>query len=758
MPTAPAASQPTGVRSEPFRVGEWLVEPDLNLVSNGVAHIHLEPKTMQVLLCLGAHDGAVVRKEDLIAGVWADTFVTDQVLTNAIWQLREAFGKSSGLIQTVPRVGYRLTAQVVPVSAPAHPAPRPKWHLVLVGIAAAALLTVAAIAVWHWRRLPPLGEKDEILVADLANSTGEEIFDGTLKTAIAVKLQESPFLNIVSDARVRETLKLMEKQPDETVRGATALELCQRLNVKALLNTSIARLGSAYVITLEALNSQTGEVLAREQAEARGQGEVLNALGQATSKLRTKLGESVKSVQHFDTPLEQATTSSLEALKAFSLGWQQIHRGGNLEAARLFERAAELDPKFALAYQMLAACYSNIGEFERARAYTTKAFALRERASERERLRITADYYGGELDKLITTSQLYKQSYPRDFFPYHRVGIIYLWDVGSPDKALAENRKAFELLPGSVVMYVNLIWNLISMNRYEEAAAVLDDAVQKNISAGQFSLLRYELAFIREDRNAMAHWIEKTRGTAVEPRMVIQEAHAKAFAGQLGEARSLYGQTVKLARATGMKQFADITLQHQALVEAEFGNAAEAKAILMQSRTQSGLTALALARAGETVKAEAIADERAKRFPAATVVQKIELPLIRAAIALQHGRSADAVEAIQPTVPYELATPWCPWWFGCNPDVLYLISEAHLAQGDAAQATAAFQKLLDHRGMYATSPLYPLAYIGLARARMLAGDTVGARRAYDEFFAIWKHADPDIPILHQAKAEYAKLK
>lgn len=256
----------------------------------------------------------------------------------------------------------------------------------------------------------------------------------------------------------------------------------------------------------------------------------------------------------------------------------------------------------------------------------------------------------------------------------------------------------------------------------------------------------------------MAHSVEETKGTVAEPRMVFQEAQARAFGGQLRQARSLYRQAVKLARVDGFNQFAEFMLEHHALVEAEFGNAAEPKAILRHIRDRSGLMAIALARAGETVKAQAIADERAKRFPAATVVRNVEVPLIRAAIALQHGRPADAVEAIQPAVPHELATIWCPWWFGCNPDVLYLISEAHLAQGDAAQATAAFQKLLDHRGIYPTSPLYPLAYVGLARARTLAGDTAAARKAYEQFFALWKDADPDIPILRQAKAEYTNLK
>jgi len=745
-------------------VGPWLVEPDLNCISSDGQTAHVEPKAMEVLLRLAESPGETVSKDDIIRSVWPDTFVGDDVLSRAIYELRKAFHDDPHqpqIIQTISKRGYRLIAPVErpePVSAP--PIERSWLARYWKPTAAVAALIIIASAglFFSRRRAPVLTEKDEILLADFVNTTGEGMFDLTLKTAIAVKLGESPFLNTVSDARVRDTLHLMQKPAEEKLVGEVAREACQRLNVKAVLNSSIARLGSEYVITLEALNCRTGEVLAREQVQARGQDAVLNSLGQATSKLRKGLGESIRSVQRFDTPLDEATTPSLEALKAFSLGWQQHIRFNNPEAARFYQRALELDPQFATAYHWLGVSYWNMRERDRAAAYFSKAFELQERASERERYAIMTDYYEdvtGELDKEITTLQLSQQSYPRYFIPYNYLGYLYE-QLGWPDKALPEYLKAMEVAPTAVAPHTNAAECLILLGHYDEAAKLLQGAMSRGVSSDNWYSLLYAIAFVRGDRAAMERWAEAAPRS--EPRIVYQQAQAKAFAGQLRQARPLYREAVKLALTADARQRADNWLENQSLVEAEFGNAVEARAILGEVGNRSGLAAIVLAQVGDTAGAQSISDEIAKRWPVGTLAQKIRLPLIRAAIAVQRGEGAEAIEALRPAIAYDLAPPWpIDYPVVGYPMILYLRGQAHLHNGDSAAAATAFQRMLDHRGFAVTSPIYPLAYVGLARARALAGDKATARKAYEQFFSIWKDADPDIPILRQAKAEYAKL-
>ncbi len=637
-------------------------------------------------------------------------------------------------------------------------------HRNVAAFAAALVLVVVFLFFLYVRpHAEALTEKDEILLADFVNTTGEEIFDDNLKPAVAVKLGESPFLNTVSELRVRDTLKLMQRPTKEKLVGTVAREACQRLNAKAVLNSSIARLGTEYVITLEALNCGTGESLAREQVQAHSQDEVLNELGRATAKLRGGLGESVKSVQRFDTPLAAVTTSSLEALKAFSLGWQEQTNANYVDAVRLYQHAVELDPNFALAYQRLGVCYWNLRERDRAAAYFTKAFALRERASERERYAIMAEYYDtvtGELDKEVTTCQLYKESYPRDFLPYNCLGLIY-FDLGWPDKALPEFLKAAAIAPRPVPI-LNAENTLIVLGRYDEATAFIMRNSEKGVADVKTfprASRLFELAFIRGDRADAARWAQKTTGTPAESTMAAQLAQATAFGGQLRQARTQYSEAVKLALTQGSNERANNWLENQALIEAEFGNATQARGILRGIRNQSGLAAFVLARLGEASTAQAIAGKIARQWPLGTRVQQIELPLIHAAVELQRGEASRALDELQPATDHDLAAPWqidFPY-VGC-PLLPYLRGYAHLRRGDGPKAETDFRAILDHRGSFATSPLYPLAYVGLGRARALSGDTVGARQAYEQFFTTWKDADADIPIYQQAKAEYAKMK
>ncbi len=636
-------------------------------------------------------------------------------------------------------------------------------HRNLAAISALVFVAAVILFVFTRPRAQGLTVRDEILVADFVNNTSEEIFDDNLKTAVAVKLGESPFLNTVSEMRVNEILHLMQIPTKGKLVGAVAREACQRLNAKAVLNSSIAHLGREYVITMEALDCRTGETLAREQVQARDQDLVLEALGQATAKLRGSLGESVKSVQRFDTPLAAVTTSSLEALKAFSLGLKEQTSTNFVDAVRLYERAVELDPKFALAYQRMGVCYWNMRERDRAAAYFSKAFELRERASEREKYAIMAEYYDtvtGELDKEITTCQLYKESYPRDFHPYNSLGLIY-FDLGWPDKALPEFMKSMEISPRAVSV-LNTENTLIILGRYDEAAAFIEGNMKQglpDVTGFPRASRLYQLAFIRGDSTGMAQWVQKARGTPGEATMVAQQAQVKAFGGELQQARTQYREAIRLARVQSSDARANNWLENLALVEAEFGNAAQARGILHEIQNPSGLGAFVLAQVGDTAAAQSISGEIARRSRLGTRVQRIELPLIRAAVALQRGDATNALDALQPAVDHDLSAPWqidFPY-VGC-PLVPYIRGYTHLRRGAGVEATADFQKILDHRGSFATSPLFPLAYVGLARARALAGDTSGSRSAYERFFSIWKDADPDIPILNEAKAEYEKLK
>ncbi len=721
--------------------------------------LRLQEQPLQVLSALLESPGQVVTREQLRHRLWPeDTFVEfDGSLNHAVQKLREALGdlaEAPRYIETVPRRGYRLIAPVqcaseaVPRATQSLPAKRITRRTVAISAIGLALTAVALIAILHFRRPAiPLTERDEILIADVSNTTGETIFDDTLKTAVAVKIGESPFLSAVSDSRARHVLQLMQKPAGEKLVGAVAGEACKRLNVKALLNTSIARLGNHYAITLQSQDCRTGDTLAQQQAEAGSQGEVLKSLGQATSKLRTQLGETIKSVQRFDTPLYEATTPSLEALQAFSLGRELQRRGKFTEAMDFYLGAIEIDPRFALAYSGLGACTFNLGEVNRARVYFSKAFEFRERSSERERLVITGMFYSqvtGELKKAITTYQLQAQSYPREFGPHANLGSIYFL-LGAPEKALAEARKILEA-GDSAAGYDNLAEALIALNRYDEAAAALRQAVEKDLIAPDTFARLYTLAFVRGDRNEMQRCAARAKDTPAETALIFEEAKSKAFAGQLRQARPLYEEAASMAVARNRKQLGEIWLDQQALVEAELGNLAHARAIVAETGSRSAVAGLVLARSGDLAGAKSIADELAKRFPLG-IAQEIHVPTIRAAIELQRGKAAKAVEALRPAQPYELRGFLIP----------YLKGYAHLRSGANREAAADFQNILDHRGVDATSPLYPLAYLGLGRAHAAAGNKVAARMAYRQFLAIWNNADRELPIFRQAKAEYAKL-
>ncbi|MEE8608478.1 MAG: tetratricopeptide repeat protein, partial [Nitrospiraceae bacterium] len=628
-------------------------------------------------------------------------------------------------------------------------------------LAAVALLAGAA-ALWQFRSAQALTESDFILLTDFVNTTGDSVFDGTLKQALAMKLEESPFLNIVPDQRVQQALRLMDRPPQERIAGALAQELCLRENIKAMMTGQIAPLGSRYVLTLNAVNCATGDSLAREQVEAENKEEVLAVLGKAVSSMRGKLGESLSSIQQLDTPLEQATTSSLEALKAFTLGTEQRAKGIEEESIPFFKRALELDPNFAVAYGRLGATYANTGEFESSAENFKKAFELRERVSELERFYISAHYYDGvtgEINKAVETYKLWKQTYPRDWTPPNNLAVLYSL-AGEHDKVVEEAREALRLEPNHPFPYANLGFGYLNLDRFAEAKAVFEDAIAQKRDNTAIHIGLYILAFLEMNKEAMQRQVDWAKGKPGEAVMLSLQAGVAEYSGKLQEAGKLQQRSMQLARRLDRMENAARTAAFQALREASLGNyknarrQAEAALAIAPGYDAQKAAALALAWAGDVARAQALADDLGQRFPTDTLLNALALPTIRAASEIQRGNPARAVELLETAGLYEL---------GGEPGNLgrasiYTRGQAYLRLGKGDEAALEFQKILDHPGLSALGPLRPLAHLGLARAHALAGDTAGARRAYQDFLALWKDADPDIPILQEAKAEYAKLR
>ncbi len=627
-------------------------------------------------------------------------------------------------------------------------------------IAALALLVLVAAgaSLFHFRGAQALTERDFVLVTDFVNTAGDAVFDGTLKQALAIQLEQSPFLNVFPDDRVRSALGLMGQPADARVTSAVGREICEREGIKAMLTGSIAGLGSHYVITLDAVNARTGAAIAREQVQAESKERVLTALGQASSRLRAKLGESMGSIQAYDAPIERATTSSLEALKAFSTAQELRGTKGELEAVPFLQKAIELDPNFAMAQAKLGTLYSNIFEGERGIAFTTKAFELRDRVSEREKFYISVRYYGyvtGEQPKLREALELWRRTYPRDSVALnYQQGQYRL--MGERERVLEAAREEVQLAPYDGYAYGDLASAYLALNRTEEAKAVLEQAFRQKVDQSARHGDRYVIGFLQADAEAMRRELEWYKGRPEEGDVRWAQARAAAHGGRLAQARELYAEAGGLARRGGFEESAAYTLLDQAATEALFGNARQAR-----ERAAEGLTrgrgpfvpleaARALALSGAADQAKPLIDETARRFPSHTLIQEMELPVLRALLELHRGHAPRAVDLVQPAARYELGSR-APYY------VLYVRGLAQLRARGGAEAAASFQKVLDHRGLDPLSALLPLSQLGLARAKASTGDTALARRAYQDFLALWKDADADIPVLREARAEYAKL-
>jgi eukaryotic-like serine/threonine-protein kinase len=630
----------------------------------------------------------------------------------------------------------------------------------------AAVLVVAALIAgglyFRSRSATPLTEKDTIVLADFANTTGDAVFDDALKQALGVDLGQSPFLNVLSDRKMGETLRLMGRPPNDRVTREVAQEICLRTGSKALLAGSVSRLGSQYMVGLEAVNCGSGDTLAKEQTQASTKEDVVKALSNAASSLRTKLGESLASVQKFDVPIE-ATTPSLEALKAFSMGVTTQREKGDAVAVAFFKRAIELDHNFAMAYARLAVSYANLGQPGLAAENLKKAYDLRDRVSEREKFHITADYYGlatGELEKEAQTYELWIQSYPRDPIPHINLGANST-ALGQYEKAVAETEQAARVEPNNVVVISNLGQNYLALNRLDDAKATFEQALARKLDGGNLRVWMYYLAFLRADSAQMEQHVSWGAGKpGAEDPLLSAQSDTEAYYGRLAKARDFSRRAVDSAVRADSKETAALWRVNAALREAEFGNPAPAKQgvaaalALAPGRDVKVLAVLTLARVGDTGRAKAMVEELEKSDPSNTVLKIYWLPILKAAIELNGGNSAQALVFLEAAAPYELGEP-PPTQLGTLYPA-YLRGQAYLLAHNGSAATE-FQKLLDHRGIVQNFPTGTLAHLQLGRAYALSGDTAKAKLAYQDFLTLWKDADPDIPVLKEAKAEYAKL-
>ncbi len=642
---------------------------------------------------------------------------------------------------------------------------RKKLSLVAVVAGVLAALVVGGFLYYrHGRQVSKLTDRDTIVLADFANSTGDAIFDDTLKTALTVSLRQSPFLKLLSDSEAAKILQLMTRPAGTKLTPELARELCQRADSKAYIAGSIGSLGSEYVLWLKAVNCQSGDTLAHEQVTAASKEKVVDALGEAASKLRAELGESLATVQKFDVPLAQATTSSFEALRIYSLANRAQSEKGDAASIPMLKRAIALDPNFAMAYAAVGASYSNLGETGLASQYLQKAYELRDRASEVEKIRITAFYYDvvtGELPKELETYEMWSQEYPRSASAHSNLGATY-YALGQYERALSEHLIVARLTPDDGVAYGNLIGDYGSLNRWEEAKTAYQQALARKVDNLQVRGNEYGIAFIEGDVAEMARQVEWATGKpGAEDNLLSSQADTEAFYGRLEKARDLSRRAVESALRNNEKEMAAQWRLDAALREAEFGNLKEARQqvaaalALASTRDVQVLAGLTLVKAGDSAQAWKIAEELEKRFPRNAMINGYWLPTIRAAMEIQRNNPSKAIELLQAASPYDLASPQ-PGVGGLLQPV-YERGQAYLLLHQGDRAAAEFQKFLDHRGIVMNCPLGALAHLGMARAAVLQGDTAKARAAYQDFFTLWKDADPDIPILKEAKAEYAKL-
>ena len=793
--------------NQSWRFGIYEVDPRRAELRRGGTPVKMREQSFLILVHLLENAGEIVTREELRRVLWpSDTFVDfDHSLNAAVMNLRNVLGDSADAplyIETIPKRGYRFIAPLANVEnqfvIPPESSNAATSGLVATDLAqfrngkeiagtaqvaeatpaalqrsteaerklrsfiasSVVLLMVMLIAGWlsyPRHQAKALTDKDTIVLADIVNKTGDEVFDDALKQALAVELGQSPFLNVLSDQKVTETLEMMGRPTNEPVTADVGRELCQRAGSKALLTGTISRLGSHYVIALDAVACNTGYTLAKEQGEAASKEDVLKTVSRATSSLRSKLGESLPSVEKFDVPIE-ATTSSLEALKYYNIGVTLRHKEGDASGIPFLRRAIELDPNFPSAYSELALSYDNLEQPSRALEYAAKAYQLRDRATKREQLSITALYFfaTGELDKEMQTDQLWIASYPRSSIPRTNLGADSA-KMGRYSEALPELQEALRLAPDRINIYTSLGSVLVYMNRLDEAKAIFDQALARKLDDGGLRSLMYDLAFLEGDSKQMEEqvaWAGDKPGD--EDLLLSQQSDTEAFYGRMNRAREFSRRAVDSAVRADSKETAAVWQADAAWREAELGNASSARQgvtaalALSQGRDVKVQAALTLARIGDTSRAEALAKELEKSYPANTLLNAGWIPSIDAAMNLNRSNASRAIELLETAAPYELSEDLTLY-------PAYLRGQAYMQEHNGKAAVAEFQKLLDHKSITQNSITGPLAQLQIGRAYAMAGDTANGKAAYQKFFFLWKDADPGIAVMKQAKAEYAKL-
>jgi eukaryotic-like serine/threonine-protein kinase len=623
-------------------------------------------------------------------------------------------------------------------------------------VASVVLLVIAGLILLPWRSKTKLTDKDTILIAEFMNTTGDPVFDKTLKQALAAQLGQSPFLDIFSEDRVRDALKYMDRSQDTRVTRDVAKDICARQGIKAMLLGSISSVGSHYAVSLEAVNSQTGDTIASEQFEVDGKEQVLKSLGSAASSLREKLGESLADIKKFDAPIEHVTTSKLEALRQYSLGVEQHSKADYRQAIDFYKRAIEVDPNFAIAHARLAYCYNNTNQFEASRAESTKAYELVDRVSEREKFIIRSSYYGGvtgQWEKQIDELEAWKRTYPRDWEPLNLLASKYTL-VGPFEQAVKEGNQAIAVNPNDARAFVNVGVAFIELNLFDEARQTLRKAEKLKPESVNMHARLYQIAFVQGDSATMKEQIDWANANKKTEDALIWQARVAGFSGQLSNADQMNDRVIEMFRISDVKESMAQVMLMEALRDATFGNCGRvaklAKEALALSREQANMVnaANAYAACGQANEAQSLVDDLTRRFPEDTLLNANWVAIIRAQSELSRGKATEAIQLLESARKYEVFGDFWPQ---------YLRGQAYLKSNNGAQAAVEFKVILDHRGWYPVSPLYPMAQLGYARANALS-DSAAARKAYQDLFVLWKDADATLPPLVAARAEYEKLK
>ena len=747
-----------------YQFGPFRLDPQKELLLREDDTVPVAPKAFQILLVLIRHNKEVVTKDDLMKTVWPDTFVEEANLSRNIFLLRKALGESPQdhqYIVTVPGRGYRFAedVQLVPdhelsVVAASHSKVQVEvketrtwsWWIAV----ATALSAVAVGTMWLIHRRPALTNKDTIVLADFTNATGDPIFDGTLREGLAIQLGQSPFLQIMDDTELQRNLRLMNLAPGTHITNSIAHDACVRQGGAATIEGMIASLGKSYVITLEAVTCQKGATLAREQEQADDKEHVLRTLDKAATAMRVKLGESLTTIKQLDQPLEQATTPSLEALQNYTEGLEMAGRGQFRASIPFFERAIAIDPKFTMAYYLLGVMYENTGDLDKAADYARQAFSMMDRVSDPERVELTAYHYRftGEWEKEIDAyQQAVRDKFPRPWSFHNQLAVTYN-DLGKFEDGLREGLEAIRLQPDTEAPYRRALDAYMCLGRLKEAGQIAAAIRARNIGGSRIHQRYLELAYLENDQAALQHEIQWFAGKADEYLSFGLQAAMLNVEGRRRASHELYQKAANLARHEGLGYVAD-----------EFDEA-DARADALSGKCETvhrlGRPGLALAMCGEVPQAEKLAEETSKKFPNGAIWNAIQLPEIEAEIALHRNDAGRGVDVMTAALPYERAYP----------DAIYVRGLAYLGMRKGSEAAAEFQKIVDHKGAsWAATWVHPnwgqyyaLAYLGKARGYALTGESAKACKSFEDFFALWKNADTDLPVLREAKVEYEKLK